>query len=66
MKRHEFRFRKSGRCEQCNHRYRVRGDVNDHCSKNYKLWMDHNIEVKKSGIGAELCWCCFTYEKNRK
>jgi hypothetical protein len=61
-----IRFRKSGRCEQCGAKYRVRGDVDDHYSKNYKQWMEHNREVQKTGMGAEVCWYCFRYGKNRK
>ena len=61
-----IKFRKSGRCEQCNNKYRVRGDVNDHCSTNYKEWMEHNREVQKTRMGAEVCWYCFRYGKNRE
>ncbi len=64
--RREFRIRKSGRCGQCGEKYRVRGDVNDHCSNNYKQWTDHNREVQKTGMGAEVCWHCFRYCKDTK
>jgi len=61
MKKNESGFRKSGLCEQCNSKFRVRGDINERCSKNYKEWMRHNAEVQKNQIGAEVCWHCFRY-----